>query len=199
MSVESDTSESLMIRYQNGSVSAFEDLYGRSVARVRAWLSRRLDSPERVEDCVQKVFLRLHHARHQFRGDEIFEAWLFSIVRTVWLDELRYQTRHPDIKKFIPLEEVPESHWVLTSPSVGHPFEDPEYETALAQLSLDHREALQLRYQEEQPFRGMARKWRVTEAAARKRVSRAVSELKKLLTQSQEESGVVEKKECSNE
>ena len=191
MQVELDTAEALMGRYQNGSVEAFEELYARSVGRVRSWLSRRIEPRERVEDCVQKVFLKLHHARHQFRVDEVFEAWLFSIVRSVWLDELRHLKRHPDQMQFVPLEDLVESR----VPQVEGRADEaplPELELALGRLSNTHREALDMRYQQGLSFGGIAQRWRVTEAAARKRVSRAVLELKDLVRGETERSSPTE-------
>lgn len=178
MDVSTDTPENWMLAYQNGSVEAFERLFRRSAGRVRTWLRRRLPSEELADDLTQKAFLKLHRSRHQFRADEVFDAWLFSIVRSVWADEMRSRARKPDSSSALPIEDVPESNLIS---SEGESSSEIDWEAAVLKLPSLHREALDLRYQDGESFGGLARRWKISEAAARQRVSRAVRELREIL------------------
>ncbi len=169
--------EDCMADYQSGSLADFEAIYARAAPRARAWLRLRVKGPENIEDIIQKVFLNLHRARHQYRAGEVFDAWFFSILRNVWIDELRKSEHAPTGKTAIPIEEAPESSPAL---QVSQP-QAVEASVPLEQLPGHHREALELRYQQGLEFGGMARKWNVTEAVARKRVSRAIGALRELL------------------
>jgi RNA polymerase sigma-70 factor (ECF subfamily) len=133
---------------------------------------------------LQKAYLKMHRGRHQFRSGEVFEAWFFSILRNTWVDELRRDGRKPDEHHALPIDEVSES----LLPSVEQvPFQESlntagaAVGDAVEALPGHHREALELRYQDGVSFTGLARHWKVSEVAARKRVSRAVQALKELL------------------
>jgi RNA polymerase sigma-70 factor (ECF subfamily) len=178
MDVGADTPEKLMLAYQNGSVEAFEQLFKRSSGRVRLWLKRRVPSDELADDLTQKVFFKLHRSRHQFRVEEVFDAWLFSIVRSVWSDEMRSRARKPDTSSALPIDEVPESKLISAEEESGSEI---DWEAAVLKLPPIHREALDLRYQDGESFGGLARRWKISEAAARQRVSRAVRELREIL------------------
>jgi RNA polymerase sigma-70 factor (ECF subfamily) len=169
--------EDCMAEYQAGNVTAFEELYSRTAPRARVWLAPRVRSAERIEDLVQKVFLNLHRSRHQFRAGEVFDAWFFSILRNAWIDELRRAAGSPGDFSGIPIEDAPEGHPALQSEQP----QEGDQELPVGQLPVHHREAIELRYQEGLEFAGMARKWNVTEAVARKRVSRAIQALREIL------------------
>lgn len=169
--------EDCMAEYQSGSLADFEEIYARAAPRARAWLRPRIKSSENIEDLVQKVFLNLHRARHQYRAGEVFDAWFFSILRNVWIDELRKSEHAPTGRTSISIEDAPESSPAL---QVSQP-QSLETSMPLEQLPEHHREALDLRYQQGLEFGGMARKWNVTEAVARKRVSRAIGALRELI------------------
>jgi RNA polymerase sigma-70 factor, ECF subfamily len=48
-----------------------------------------------AEDLVQETCLRAHRAWLQLRDPSGGQAWLFRILHTTWLDELRKSTRRP--------------------------------------------------------------------------------------------------------
>jgi RNA polymerase sigma factor (sigma-70 family) len=83
--------EELMIRYRDGDVRAFEELYSRhrlGLYRFVAWRSPRADW---VDEVVQDSWANLHHARGRYRPDATFRTYLYQIARNRLLDLVRQQ------------------------------------------------------------------------------------------------------------
>lgn len=86
--------EELMIRYREGDVRAFAELYGRhrlGLYRFIAWRSPRQDW---VDEVVQDSWANLHQARSRYRPDASFRTYLYLIARNRLLDLVR---QHQDI------------------------------------------------------------------------------------------------------
>ena len=80
-----------MLRYREGDLSAFEELYGRhrqGLYRFIAWRSPRADW---VDEIVQDSWANLHHARARYQPDATFRTYLYQIARNRLLDLLRQQ------------------------------------------------------------------------------------------------------------
>ena len=85
------TDEELMLRYRDGDLRAFEELYGRhrlGLYRFIAWRSPRQDW---VDEIVQDSWANLHHARIRYQPDASFRTYLYQIARNRLLDLLRQQ------------------------------------------------------------------------------------------------------------
>ncbi len=84
--------EELMLRYRDGDLRAFEELYSRhrvALYRFIAWRSPRADW---VDEVVQDSWANLHHARNRYHPDASFRTYLYQIARNRLLDLLRQQT-----------------------------------------------------------------------------------------------------------
>ncbi len=83
--------EELMLRYREGDLHAFEELYGRhrqGLYRFIAWRSPRADW---VDEVVQDSWANLHHARTRYQPQASFRTYLYQIARNRLLDLLRQQ------------------------------------------------------------------------------------------------------------
>jgi RNA polymerase sigma-70 factor (ECF subfamily) len=83
--------EELMLRYRDGDLRAFDELYGRhrnGLYQFIAWRSPRADW---VDEVVQDSWANLHHARARYQPDASFRTYLFQIARNRLLDLLRQQ------------------------------------------------------------------------------------------------------------
>src|ERR1700749_999186 len=81
--------DTLIRAAQGGDQDAFEQLvrtYDQSVLRLAMNLLR---SPEDARDVYQEAFLRVYRNLHTFRFDCSFHTWLYRIVTTICLDQLR--------------------------------------------------------------------------------------------------------------
>jgi len=81
--------ETLMVRYQDGDVSAFESLLKRYEKRIFNFIYRQIQNRERANDLLQETFLRIIRNRSRFDPHSKFSTWLYTIARNVCIDELR--------------------------------------------------------------------------------------------------------------
>lgn len=133
-----------------------------------------LGSQTEADDAVQETYLEAHSALGSYRGDGSARAFLFTIARrrcarrierrnatTATLPE---RERHPDPGELAELAQ-----------------DGARARALLDQIRPSEREALLLRYLGELSFREVAEATGVDEAAARKRVSRALLHLRELI------------------
>jgi RNA polymerase sigma-70 factor (ECF subfamily) len=144
--------------------------HGRSLGRLCMAL---LGSQAEAEDAVQETLLAAHASFDGFRGDGSLRAWLFSIARRRCaraLEKKRAQLRDAEREQ----------------PSSGRSAEElfdarrraERARGLLAAIRPTEREALLLRYLGELSFREVGEACGIDEAAARKRVSRALARLR---------------------
>lgn len=76
-----------------GDARAFERLYWRHAARIKALARRFLGSSE-AEDGTQEVFVRAWTRLGQFRGESSFGTWLHRLAVNVLLRLLERQQAH---------------------------------------------------------------------------------------------------------
>jgi RNA polymerase sigma-70 factor (ECF subfamily) len=126
------------------------------------------------DEAAQETFLAAYHGADRFRGDGSPRAWIFGIARRLCVQRIAARVRQDRRRSLLATEA-----WA-DDPSMLH--DDAEREAsvrqALADLSNDDREILALRYDAEQPFREIAQLLAIDEAAARKRVGRALERLR---------------------
>jgi RNA polymerase sigma-70 factor (ECF subfamily) len=161
----------LMRAYREGDVRAFETLYARHSPRVWAFVRRRIWDAARAEDAFQAVFMKLHRAKETYDPDREFLPWLFTLCRSVVVDELRGRQRSsPEVEWNDRAEQVP-------AETLPEPGEAPALR-GLGTLSSDQREALELRYRDEMPVEQIARRLETSPANVRQLLSRAIRRLK---------------------
>lgn len=95
---------------------------------------------EDAEDAVQEALLRAYRSIAKYDRGQSFKPWLFTIVRHCCLDLLRRRAARP-IAAGVDVENV----------AIGAPDHEPreriaELQSAMVQLSADHREILELKY-----------------------------------------------------
>lgn len=81
--------EELMIRYREGDLRAFEELYGRHRQGLYRFVSWRSPREDWVDEIVQDSWANLHHARGRYRPDATFRTYLYQIARNRLLDLVR--------------------------------------------------------------------------------------------------------------
>src|SRR5215471_12838199 len=83
-----DSDESLMARFCDGELPAFEKLFQRYGRPIRAYLTR-LVGPSPAEDLAQATFLSVVRARGRFDRKARFRPWLYTIATNAARDHLR--------------------------------------------------------------------------------------------------------------
>jgi RNA polymerase sigma factor (sigma-70 family) len=160
---------------------AFGSLYERHSEQLLVFFVRRVYEPEVALDLTAETFAQALLHRRKFRGvsEQEAVAWIYGIAK----NQLRRYFRTSAAERR-----------ALAKLGVERPtFTDAELEelerlaglaelrsamrTALAELSLDQREALQLRVVDELGYPEVAARLGITEQSARARVSRGLRAL----------------------
>lgn len=176
--LKAKSDEDLMEMYKLGNSMAFEILFQRHSGLVLGYLKRRISKNKDAQDILQDVFLKLHRSKHLYDQTLPFLPWLFSITRSVWLDNLKKKnfesaTEVEDIEKIINLNN---SHQADSSSHVGAVDLD-----ILNQLPISQKEAVSLRMINDATFDEIAIKLSTSPENARQLVSRGIKALRSLL------------------
>ncbi len=75
-----ETDESLMAKFQQGDVRAFEALVLRYQNRAVSVAFQYVHNLEESKDVVQDAFVKVYQAGHSFRTGEKFAPWFFRIL-----------------------------------------------------------------------------------------------------------------------
>lgn len=126
------------------------------------------------EELVQETLLAAFDAFPQYRGDGSVRAWLFGIARRISGRHVEMRTRRTERLRLV--------HDTGRTRDAGELAIERERAArareAVAKLKPSEREAVVLRYEAGLSFRELAAACGVDEAAARKRVSRALTRLR---------------------
>lgn len=88
-----DSDERLMKRYADGDERAFQVLFQRYGQRLYNYFLQHLGNREQAEDLLQDCFIRLIRSRDQYRPDNRFKGWIFTIAANLLRDRYRQKGR----------------------------------------------------------------------------------------------------------
>src|SRR6478609_2567443 len=87
--VRDDSDESLMLRYRDGDVRAFEVLVTRHRKSIYNFILRFVRDPAQAEDVLQETFLRVIKGAEAYEKQAKFTTWLYTIARNLCVDASR--------------------------------------------------------------------------------------------------------------
>jgi RNA polymerase sigma-70 factor (ECF subfamily) len=104
---------------QTGDQCAFEVLVNRYHHSLASYIAGFLKDREQVSDVLQQVYLQLYLSPPILLTIISLKGWLFQVIRTRCLDELRRRRRHPEapfsrlswnvsVEDLSPLEAIPD-------------------------------------------------------------------------------------------
>lgn len=165
--------EQLMKLYQNGHEGAFKVLYERHSAKVFGFLKSRVSNKEKMQEIYQEVFVKIHKSKHLFNDSLPLLPWIFTITRTVLIDELR-KNKNVQISEGYDLEKIPSngaSHQLNSTAELIDKL--PNYQ----------KTALEMRYVSDRTFEEIAASLQVSPSNARQIISRGVKRLRQLISE----------------
>ena len=167
----------LMIRYQGGSLEAFEEIYAQLAPGVRRYLSHLAGGAEFANDLLQETFLQMHRSRAAYNPAYAVKPWVFGLARNVFLMGRRAARRWASVHES--REDFPEFPVLPEADRLGS---QDEIRRGLAYLSPDQAEALLLHHEWGFSFEEIAGMLGTTAAAARARASRGMADLRAALS-----------------
>ena len=131
-----------------------------------------------ADEAAQETLLAAYDSAGSFRGEGTVRAWLFGIARRICARRLEVRTRQARRKPLMVGDgaEVVSAEVLLDDARRG-----AEVRAALMDLRPTEREAVLLRYEGEMSCREVGDACGIDEAAARKRIGRALSRLRERL------------------
>ncbi len=168
------TDEELMVMYQNGAENAFQELYARHSSKIYGFLKRKIYQAEKVTDIYQEVFIKIHRSKHLYNKSFPFLPWIFTITKSVLIDEIRKDKKSKLTVDF-DIEQIPAVQNTLSFISESEEF--------IQALPEQQKVAIQLRYVDDKTFEEIAESLKTTPLNVRQIVSRGIKRLKHLMNQ----------------
>ena len=86
-----------MERLMAGQDTALNDLMARHATPVFHFLCRMVGNEDDASDLAQETFARVFRARANFRLNEKFSTWLYTIAANLARNHFRWRARHPNV------------------------------------------------------------------------------------------------------
>ena len=169
----------LVVLAQQGDQTAFASLYEQYSPLVYRFLRRRLDGPDEiVEDLTEDVFVKVYEKldRYVERGLPC-TAWLYRIAHNHLVDYLRSLPRMTASS----LDEVAEVPERAATAAFSRVLDRQSLEPALARLTPEQRQAIELRFMEGMSVAETAATMGRSDEAAKKLQARALANLRRHL------------------
>jgi RNA polymerase sigma-70 factor, ECF subfamily len=138
-----------------------------------------------AEDLVQETCLRALRAIGKLRADSSVKGWLFTILRNIWLNQLRQRRTAPDLLEL----GADENRAHEPADTAQDPYtqyvsgvEREQVRAAIQQLPVEFREIIILREYEELSYQEIAALLDCPPGTVMSRLARARSKLRDLLS-----------------
>ena len=169
-----------MLRYQAGSLEAFQEIYAHLAPGVRRYLLHLAGRSEPADDLLQETFLQMHRSRAAYNPKYAVRPWVFGLARNVFLMNRRAARQWAKLHDSC--EDFPE---FPVPPEVDKLGSQDEVRRCMAGLGPDQAEALLLHHEWGFSFEEIAGMLGISAAAARARASRGMTDLRVALATSQ--------------
>jgi RNA polymerase sigma-70 factor, ECF subfamily len=138
-----------------------------------------------AEDLVQETCLRALRAIDRLRADSSVKSWLFTILRNIWLNQVRQRRTAPDLVEL----DAGENSANEPADAAQDPLteyvsrvEREQVRAAIQQLPVEFREVIILREYEELSYQEIAALLDCPPGTVMSRLARARSKLRDLLS-----------------
>jgi RNA polymerase sigma-70 factor (ECF subfamily) len=165
--------ETLMVRYQQGDLSAADDLVTRLSPALYRFFTVQFISRRYASDLLQETWLRIHQVRHTYRPGEPVLPWFYAIARNIRVDQFR-KTRRVETREQ-QVERLPEAAAVERD-------RGPDLDALLGQLPESQREVIAMLKISGMSLEEVARATSSSVGSVKQKAHRAYEKLRELLT-----------------
>jgi len=159
---------------RNRSEAAFAAIVGRYVGLVHSVALRHTAVPEQTQDITQAVFIILARKAGSLGRKTVLSGWLYHTARLTAANYQRAESRRIRREQEAYMQSIMEAGATPVWDEVS-----PQLDEAMAKLGTADRDALVLRYFENQSLTQVGAALGIEERAAQKRVGRALEKLRK--------------------
>ena len=180
--------QALLERIRSGDESSFELLVKEHTGKVIALAWRLVGNREEAEDLAQEAFLRLHRSLPKFRGESRISTWLYRTTTRLAIDYLRRERIKRKLFFFRQDNSAPDPVELASDPrnNPGRTFQSQEAMQALRKsmekLSSRQQVVFTLRHYEGLPLKEIAEHLGLKIGTVKAHLHRAVTQLRKDLT-----------------
>ena len=160
---------------REGSEEAFAALVQRHINLVYSVALRHVQIAAHAEEITQVVFVILARQAARLRADTVLEGWLYETTRLASLNLMRGERRRQGREQAAYMQSTLQE---TNEDSAWHQLA-PLLDEGLARLGQKDRDAVILRFFKEKSLFDVAATLQVTEAAAQRRVHRALEKLRR--------------------
>src|SRR5579863_3149437 len=165
--------ESLMVRYQQGDLSAASELVTRLSPALHRFFMVKFVSRRYADDLLQETWLRIHEVRHTYRPGEPVLPWVYAIARHIRVDQYR-KVRRVEVREQ-QVEHLPETVVVDRAGGV-------DLDALLASLPESQREVVMMLKISGLSLEEVARATSSSVGSVKQKAHRAYDKLRELLT-----------------
>ncbi|MDB6058399.1 MAG: hypothetical protein JWO95_2243 [Verrucomicrobiales bacterium] len=162
----------LLRQFVNGTSDSFTKLVDRHIGLVYSAAFRQTGNATLAEDVTQAVFIILAKKAGSISERTILAGWLFRTTRFVAAKAVRSEVRRRQREQEaaeMQIAESPQTNWQDLAPLLDE---------SMAELADADRDALLLRFFENQTLDQVGHAFGISEDAAQKRVTRALEKLR---------------------
>ena len=165
----------LVIHARNGDQHAFATLADSMYGRLHQVAYRILRDRGLAEDATQQAVLSMWRDLPQLRNPDRFEAWSYRLLVNACNSEFRRRQRTlPTIGSASPIDPVAPDDF-------GRLFDRDQVERGFAELSVDHRAVLVLRYYLDLSLEAIAEALDIPIGTVNSRLHRAIGQMRTAL------------------
>ncbi|MBE5040370.1 RNA polymerase sigma factor [Ructibacterium gallinarum] len=183
----------LIQQAQQGNPVAFEQLIAEHQKRIFSIAYRIAGNSDDAADMAQEVLVKIFKNINKFKGDSKFSTWIYRVATNTCLDELKRIRRHPSYSLDQEIDTEEGSISAEIEDDAPTPEESAERKAvrdavniAIARLGDDHKKVIVLRDLQGFSYEEIAKIMNCSEGTVKSRISRARSQLKKILQQDRE-------------
>ena len=192
--VRDETNETLMLRFRDGDVRAFEFLLSRHQKPIYEFILRSVGphNTALAEDLAQETFLRVVKQAKTYEQRAKFTTWLYTLARNLCIDNSRRMVH----RKTRSLDQEDEEGQTLLDrtadkgPAVDRKVIGQQLQTRLQQaidsLPEDQREVFLMREQADLSFKEIAEVIGISENTVKSRMRYALEKLRAQLEEYQD-------------
>jgi RNA polymerase sigma-70 factor, ECF subfamily len=153
------TDSFLIAEFLGGDTTAFERLINPYRRRLYTYLCRMVGDPETAKDLFQDVALNVLKGLPNYREEQKFSGWMFSIAHNAAMNHIQKKKHQPETmmdKSYCEIMDSPADDSWNPDERLKHRDMKEILKSSIERLPVEQREILLLRETNEMPFREIA-------------------------------------------